>query len=271
MNDVRPSEQTSLQKGLQILQQLASADDGMTIAQLAKAAGFNRATTYRLTEALEQSGWVQRAFSSQPDSRRMLLGPQALGLAVLVSSKYDPEARFQPQIDELARRVGETVHVGALDHTAVVHVARSAPAHGLHLAAPLGSREHAHLTALGKAMLATLSREEILRRYPQEKLPTETHKSIATRTELLAELEEIAARGYAIDDEESRVGVMCVGAPIVGLSGTANFALSVTTLPIQLQGERLEAVADAIRSSAAQATASLGGSVPPANAHMAAR
>lgn len=111
-------------------------------------------------------------------------------------------------------------------------------------------------------MLATLPREELLRRYRQEKLPTEAPKSIATRAELLAELEEIRARGYAVDDEESGVGVMCIGAPIFGPTDAASFAMSVTTLPIQLEGERLEAVATALRAAAARATASLGGTVP---------
>ena len=257
-------EQTSLQKGLLLLQRLASAEDGMTMAELADAAGFNRATTYRLTAALEQAGWAQRMTSGKATrTRRVVLGPQALGLAVLVNNKYDAETRFQPQIDGLARTVGETVHVAILDDTFVVHVARAAPAHGLHMAAALGSREHAHLTALGKAMLATLPRDEILRRYPKEQLPTGSPKSIGTRTKLLAELDRIATRGYAIDEEESRAGVMCVGAPIFGPSDTAHFALSVTSLPIQLAGDRLEIVARALRSAAAEATAALGGTVPP--------
>jgi len=261
---VESQEQTSLQKGLLLLQRLARAEAGMTMAELSDATGFNRTTTYRLAHALERAGWIQGTPDGTSRRRRVALGPQALGHAVHVTNKYDPETRLQPLIEGLARTVGETVHAAVLDDTFVVHVARAIPGEGLHMAAPLGSREHAHVTALGKAMLATLPREEILHRYPQEELPVRSQKSIGSRTKLFEELERVASRGYAVDDEESRGGVMCLGVPIFGPFGTATFALSVTTLPIHLAGERLEAVARAVRSTAAQATASLGGTAPPA-------
>lgn len=262
------ADHTSLQKGLLLLQRLASANDGMSMAELTQATGFNRATTYRLADALEKAGWVQRVNSrGSTRVRRVSLGPKSLGLAVLINNNYDLERRLQPQIEELARSVGETVHAAILDHTFVVHVARAAPSHGLHMAAAIGSRAHAHLTALGKAILATLPREELIHRYPQEELPTESPSSIGTRTELLEDLDRVVTRGYAIDNEESRAGVMCVGVPIFGPSDIATFAISVTTLPVQLAGERLDTVVNELKLAAAQASASLGGTMPPTWSH----
>ena len=139
--------------------EVATAETGLSIAELAQATGLNRTTTYRLCEALEGPGWLQFA-ADGPSARRRRVGlvPRALGLAVLVNNKYDPETRLEPLMEKLARTVGETVHAGMLDETWIIHVARSVPEAGLHMAAPLGSRELAHVTALGKAMLATLSR-----------------------------------------------------------------------------------------------------------------
>jgi IclR family acetate operon transcriptional repressor len=259
---VATRDPTSLEKGLALLQEVATAETGMSIAQLAEATGLNRTTTYRLCEALEGSGWLQLAADGTSSRRRVALGPRALGLAVLVNSKYDPETRLEPLMDNLARTVGETVHAGMLDDTWIIHVSRSVPEAGLHMAAPLGSRELAHVTALGKAMLATLSREELLRRYRHEELLVRTGRAISTRAALLEELEHVAARGYAIDDEESRAGVRCIGAPIFGPGGDATLAFSVTTMPVHLEGERLEVVARAVRDAAELATAALGGAVP---------
>jgi DNA-binding IclR family transcriptional regulator len=260
---VATRDPTSLEKGLALMQELATAETSMSIAELAQATGLNRTTTYRLCEALVGSGWLQFA-QDVPSSRRRRvgLGPRALGLAVLVNTKYDPETRLEPPMENLAKTVGETVHAGMLDGTWIIHVARSVPEAGLHMAAPLGSRELAHVTALGKAMLATLSRQELVRRYRHEELLVRTSRAIATRTALLVELERIAARGYAVDDEESRAGVRCVGAPIFGPAGDASFAFSVTTMPVHLEGERLEVVAQAVREAAALATAAFGGVVP---------
>lgn len=256
-------ESSSLEKGLTLLQELATSEGGMTVAELAQATGVNRTSIYRLCNVLSEAGWIQLTTEGQGSRRRRLdLGPRAFGLAVLVSAKFTPEVRLRPVMDTLSRSVGETVHAGILDDVSVIHIARSVPDAGLHMAAPLGSREFAHVTALGKAILATLSREEILRRYPQEQLPARTAKAISSRTALLDELERIAETGYAIDDEESRAGVRCVGAPVFDASGAAMFAISVTSMPIHLEAERLDAVAQAVVEAAATATASLGAQVP---------
>ena len=262
---VDAGDRTSLEKGLTLLQQLATAELGMSIAELAEATGLNRTTTHRLCEALEEAGWLQFAADGASSRRRRVsLGPRTLGLAVLVNNKYDPETRLEPLMENLSKTVGETVHAGMLDDTWIIHVARSVPDAGLHMAAPLGSRELAHVTALGKAMLATLTREELLTRYRHEELLVRTKRALATRTALLEELDRVRARGYALDDEESRGGVRCVGAPIFGPAGHAVFAFSVTSMPVHLEGERLEVVARAVRDAAGLATAAFGGIVPDA-------
>jgi hypothetical protein len=75
------------------------------------------------------------------------------------------------------------------------------------------------------------------------------------------ELESAVARGYALDDEESGPGVKCVGVPIFGAGGSVIFAISVTSIPTHLDGERVQAVALALRAAARDASAAFGGSV----------
>jgi DNA-binding IclR family transcriptional regulator len=79
---------------------------------------------------------------------------------------------------------------------------------------------------------------------------------------LLEELRVTAQRGYAIDDEESSAGVQCIAAPLFDNTGRGVMALSVTSLPIRLEGERLEAVAREIQATAARASAAFGGETP---------
>lgn len=254
---------TSLEKGLALLHELALAERSVTVAELAEAASLNRTTAYRLCDSLQRGGWLQSVSDGASAARRRVdLGPRALGLAVLVNGKYDPEARLQPVMDRLARTVGETVHAAVLDDTTVIHVARAVPPSGPHMALEIGAREEAHVTSLGKAMLATLDRDEVLHRYPSERLATSTPKSIGSRDALVAQLERVRADGYAVDDEESASGIKCVGAPILGPNGQALFAISITAIPQHLEGERLGAVANAVKSAAAEATTAFGGRAP---------
>jgi len=251
---------TSLEKGLSIVSELAASNGGMSMNELARATGLNRTTTYRSSEVLKRMGWIQRV-STEPE--RVDVGPQLLGLSVLIASKYDAEARLRPIIEALASSLSETVHVGMLEGASVVHIARALPDTRLNMAARIGAKDIAHVTSLGKALLATLSREELLDLYPDEVLPGKTPNSIQRRTDLLSHLEECAERGYAVDDEESSLGVRCVGVPVFDPHGGGLLAISVTSVPARIDGQDLEHASQAVRAAAALVTASFGGRIPP--------
>jgi IclR family transcriptional regulator, acetate operon repressor len=257
MTQVRMTELSSLEKGLRILRELASSERGMTAAELAQFAGLNRTTVYRLSEILAREGWVQR-LGDDDETPRLDLGPAMHGLAVLVTNKYDTDTQLQPIIRGLARSLNETVHVGALDHNHVVHIAVAMPESGLNIAARIGSREFAHVAALGKALLATLPDEEVRGRYVGNTLTARTATSIATVDELLEELERTRERGYAIDAEEAREGVYCIAVPVLGPGRKALFAISVTTVPQRLEGREGQLV-EAVQAAANLATSSFGG------------
>jgi IclR family acetate operon transcriptional repressor len=253
------AELSSIEKGLLLIRALAGARDGMTLAEVASVTGLNRSTIYRLSEILEGGGWIQ-APGAREGPRRVAVGPTMLGLSILISNTYDTTARLQPVIDRLAASVLETVHVGVLEQSEIVHIARAVPESGTPFAAEMGTRDAAHWTALGKALLSTMGAEEVRRLYPGEPLPRRTPATIASVTDLLAELARIRERGYALDDEESRPGVRCIGAPVFGPNEQVMFAVSVTSAPARLAGEQLDNVIEAVKGCAALLTTSFGGS-----------
>jgi len=255
------SDLSSLEKGLAIISELAAADRVLTIPEVAAEAKLNRSTTYRLCEILERDGWVRRD-EGDDGVARLDLGPTMHGLAVLIGSKYDVDAKLRPIIDGLSRSLNETVHVGVLDHAQLINVARALPADGLNMAARIGSREPAHTTSLGKALLATLDAESLSALYLDEELPARTPKTISSRGALFAELDRIRAQGYAIDNEESCVGVFCVGVPVFDRGDRASLAISVTSMPGRIDGDRFKQVVEAVRSAARLATVALGGVTP---------
>jgi DNA-binding IclR family transcriptional regulator len=61
-------------------------------------------------------------------------------------------------------------------------------------------------TAIGKALLAGLTDEQVERLLP-EHLPAETANTITDRAELLADLERVRASGVAYDREELTIGI----------------------------------------------------------------
>jgi DNA-binding IclR family transcriptional regulator len=151
----KASELSSVGKGLLIIRALGSTTRGMTPAELAAQTGLNRSTTYRLCEILANDGWVLQMPDYGTRAGRIGIGATALGMSILITNTYDAIARIQPMIYSLAASLGENVHVGALEQNQIIHIARAVPdASGMRLAAELGSRDFAHSTALGKALLS---------------------------------------------------------------------------------------------------------------------
>lgn len=98
----------------------------------------------------------------------------------------------------------------------------------IRVSCPVGTRDPLHCTALGKAFLASLPDDHRGRLVAGLKLDRRTPNTITDRKTLLAELEAARSRGYAIDREEGRVGVRCIGLPLVDTQGRSVGALSIT-------------------------------------------
>jgi IclR family acetate operon transcriptional repressor len=248
----------SLEKGLMILRELATSERDLGAGPLAKRTGLNRATVYRLCEILERRDWIREVIDDESGERRFNLGPSVLGMAVLITSKYSYEERLEPLLHDLAESVGETVHVAIREDAEVVHIARALPRNGLSVAAPIGSRELAHVTGLGKALLSTLSDAEIKRLYPREELPVRTSRALSNRGLLLDALNKVADTGYAVENEESRDGIACIAAPVFDQTGRASFAISVSAPPPRLMS-RLDEVAGTVKATTALLSQSIGG------------
>src|SRR5205085_986318 len=87
-----------------------------------------------------------------------------------------------------------------------------------------------HCSSLGKALLAALDDESVLAVIDAVGLERATAYSLADRDDLLADLAVTRRRGYAVDRQESLLGVWCVGAPIRDHTGRSVAAVSLSTI-----------------------------------------
>jgi DNA-binding IclR family transcriptional regulator len=92
----------------------------------------------------------------------------------------------------------------------------------------VGSTAPAYCTGVGKAMLACLPDTELARFFSRVGFERYTERTVTSRDELLADLERVRARGYAVCDEEHEEGVSCVAAAIRGRRGEPSAAISLS-------------------------------------------
>ena len=87
-----------------------------------------------------------------------------------------------------------------------------------------------HCTSIGKAILSCLAESEVRAIVARTGLPARTAHTHTTADELLADLNVAGDRGWALDQEENELGVVCVGGPVRDHTGHVTAAVSVSQL-----------------------------------------
>jgi DNA-binding IclR family transcriptional regulator len=149
----------------------------------------------------------------------------------------------------LTEELQEASHLGRLDGSDVVYLAKRESSHPLRMFSAVGRRLPAHATAMGKAMLSLLPWNEVSGLLPP-KLEKLTERTIVSRPALQKELELTRTRGYAIDDEES-AELMRAVAVALPAQGSSN-AISVSAPSARLPMDNVPQVAELLRSKMAQ-------------------
>lgn len=211
----------SLARAAALVRALGEAGRPMSASELA-AVGLPRPTVYRLLQTLCGEGWVAH------NGRSFAIGASVLWLAARRLEQLELRTVGRPILAELRDRTAETVHLGVLEAGQVVYVEKLESPGPLRMASMVGRIVPAHSTALGKAMLAHLPREQVEQIVAQHGLVRRTHNTITDPSRLFQELASVRARGYAVDNVENEEGIRCVGAAIFDYRGTVAGALSVS-------------------------------------------
>jgi len=219
--------------------ELRLSDVGQTI-------GVAASTAHRLLTTLEASGMI----SQNTTTRCYEPGPELLRLARALTPSVSRWSYARPFLADLGERVGATVSVVTLQHTDAAFVESVEAQTPLRVGSRLGARMPASCVSGGKILLAALSDEELLARYPDEALETLTPRSIRTRTELLAELKQVRRRGSATNFGESEPDVSGVAVAVASRAGEVPFAIAVAAPRSRLAQSRVKAIVAELRKTA---------------------
>jgi IclR family acetate operon transcriptional repressor len=89
-----------------------------------------------------------------------------------------------------------------------------------------------------------------------------TRNTITTLARLKSELAMIRRRGYAVDQQETTEGVVCVGSPILGPDGRPEAAISLAGLSAGMPAAAIESLGRTVARTASQVSSARGGTRP---------
>ena len=247
----------SLDRALALLELIAE-EDGLTLTELAQRAGVPPSTAHRILSTLETHDYVQH----EEERGLWLIGVKAFEVGSSFLRNRKLAATGRAIMRKLMEECGESVNLAISDDGSIVFVSQIESHHAIRAFHRPGSRGAIHASGVGKALLSTLSDEEVRRVLQKTGLEKFTDKTLAVPDKLFAELDAIRVRGWAIDDEERTPGMRCIAAPIYNEHGEAFAGLSVSGPTVRVSDERVGELGPMVKRAAEEITKSIGGHAP---------
>ncbi|WP_049926287.1 IclR family transcriptional regulator [Halopiger goleimassiliensis] len=181
-----------------------SEEEGISLTELTRRTGMTKSTVYRHVSTLTDLGYLIERDGGY------YIGLRFLQLSETARTRKTGYTAAKRKVFELGQETDErAVFIVEEDYEAV-YVHR----YGSLTDTMIGRRRPLHSLASGKVILAEWDREAVDRFLEARGLERMTANTITDRDALLAELETIRERGYAINDEEHMDGLRGVAVPV---------------------------------------------------------
>ena len=216
-----PAHVPAAARTLAIFEAFAREQRELSNSELARHLGVAESSCSDLLHTLVETGYLMRTART----RRFYPSGRLLEITRQIA-KNDPLLRLgEEAVDMLSERTGETALCGRLEGGHVSVIAMHEGKHALRYVVKIGTRIGLHVTALGKALLAALPRDEAARQLRIRPLKQYTEHSITDLTRLERELDRIRKRGVATVSGEGTDGVSAMA--VSGLFGSEPLAISL--------------------------------------------
>ncbi len=249
-----PRKIGAVQRAIDILNLFDQQNAELGTTEIARALGLHKSTAASLVSTLAANGFLNQ----NPETRKYRLGLKLVERAFAMLDQIEIRRVAYPALQQLRDQWNETVNLAILDGGDVVYIERMLGTKALGMRSEVGRREHAHSTALGKAILSCYPLADIRAFIATYGLPPLTPKTITEPEKFLAELDTVRERGYAVDDEENEIGGRCVAVPIFNHTGNVIAAVSISAPTARLPLDDVPQMGAMVRETAKTISRHLG-------------
>ena len=248
-------------RAFEVLDYFLDSQTHLSLTDLSKLSGFPESSLFRVLTTLESHRYLQR----NPDGSYRLAPKVLFGTLKERAERLREEVR--PFLQQLNHRFDETVSLAFLfeDRIEVIDVVETFQM--IRAGNVLGRILSPHCSSLAKAINAFQPPNRIERIMQVYNLVRFTEHTIVDRLAILAEYEKIRAEGWAIDNEESVLGICCYGGPLLDAQGFAVAAVSVSSPKGRITPEREAEIIDALRKTSKDTASHIQSLFPRAARH----
>ncbi|MDB6176402.1 IclR family transcriptional regulator [Paracoccus sp. Z330] len=246
-----PKVDSTLAKGLQILEALAQSKGPRGVSELSRELELTKSNVFRLLQTLSTLGYARPT-----DDKRYSATLKAWQVGRSVVEHFNLRDICAPSMQMLASKTGEAVYLAVPEGLNVVYIDKIDSIQPIRSWNPVSGSAPIHCVGTGKAILA--ANYVRMRDLLTGNLTRHTEHSITSIKAMDDEILQIRAKGYAIDTGEFRDQIRSYGAAICMPDGTAIAAFGVSVPEINLKDGDEEMICQLVRLAAESVSQQLG-------------
>lgn len=226
---------SSVAAAIRLLKVFNEEDSELGISTLSRKLKVSKSTVHRLASTLLAEGLLEQ----DAETERYRLGLGLFSLGALVRQRLSVTTVAKELLTDLRDEVRENVELAVLKGNTITYIYDFESPEAVRLRPRLGTSALAIDCALGMAMTAFQSEQKI-----KDMLNgSDPRPSLARQKELYTEIKQIRADGYAAEEENAKLGAICVAAPVYNADGTVTAAIGVTVPDQRVDSNRMELLA----------------------------
>nr|WP_115719728.1 IclR family transcriptional regulator C-terminal domain-containing protein [Gallaecimonas mangrovi] len=214
----------ALASGLTVLQAFDSEHARMTLTEVAKVTGMDRAKARRFLLTLHALDYLRK------EGRYFTLAPKVLNLGQAYQASNPYRAVIQRHLESITDELGESSSLAVLDGQDVVYEIRSAARHRLMaITLAVGTRLPAAYSSMGRVLLAQMPSAELEEWLADWQPEAHTQNAITNVSALRQAIDKVRTEGFAMVDQELDLGLRSIAVPVFSASGVLLGAINVST------------------------------------------
>ena len=220
--------------------------NGLSNKEICEELGIATSSCSYVLGRLEREGYLARNAATG----RYEIGLKVLAISRSVLRHMNFRAVAEPVLQQLRNDTGLEGVIGVLDQSRVMVINRVASGEFPEADVDTGTEYSAYATAIGKVLLAHIPEEHVSDLLVQQALVKFTPNTINSTASLLEELDRVRKLGYAVSDEEQRLGLRSVAAPIVDSERAVRAGVAAVGSTQQPVWRDMGAVVERVRAAA---------------------
>ncbi len=233
----------AIDKAVQIFDFLAQ-HSGSTFSQIYQGVNLPKSTTSSLLASLLVHGLLRQ------EQNKYYLGIRLYEFGSKAEEDMDIKKIALEPLTQLRDQTHLTCHLGVQEGFAAIYLTKLESPSAVVIRTWVGKKLSLYSSGLGKALLAWLPDEQVDILFPEEQLKTHTATTIATKTQLKQQLQEIRQQGWAFDNGEDSEGIYCVAVPIFDKQQRVVAAISLVGVAFQISADRIPQLVDMAQATA---------------------